>query len=527
MTAIPKTRVVKVGKVKIGGNNPIRLQSMTSTLTQDIAASVAQIQRIYQAGGELIRLTTPTVKDAEILQDIRQELQNKEIEIPIIADVHFSAKVAEVAAQYADKVRINPGNYTEVKSNKIELTPTEYQEVLDTIKANLAPLVEKCKKYHTSIRIGSNHGSLSQRILNRYGNTAEGMVEAAVEFLRIFRELNFHDLIISMKASNVKVMVEANRLLVRKMVEEGMNYPIHLGVTEAGDAEDGRIKSAAGIGVLLVDNIGDTIRVSLTEEPEYEIPVAAEIVKYSNFHKEEIDEPVSKQYVRRKKRGLDASNQIVVIVEQENRKEKADYIVQENQFIHTAKLNSISFSYNADEAIAKNTPWVLLVNNTFSLKQIYQEILQKRKLRPDLKIVLKLDSRLMIEATIQASYFLVDGLIDGLWMRDEDLAFNILQATGERISKTEYIACPSCGRTLFNIQKVLQKIKRETSQFKGLKIGVMGCIVNGPGEMADADYGYVGAGAGKVHLYKGQEVVKKNIDERDAIAELLNLINQK
>jgi (E)-4-hydroxy-3-methylbut-2-enyl-diphosphate synthase len=523
------TREVSVGKVKIGNKNPVCLQSMTSTLTQDVEATVAQIKRVVDAGGELIRLTTPTIKDAEILKFIRTRLLEEEISIPLIADVHFSTKVAEVAAQYADKVRINPGNYTEANKQKVELSQAEYLHILDRIKKNLSPLIKICKTNHTSIRIGSNHGSLSQRILNRYGNTAQGMVEAAMEFLRIFQSFDFHEVVVSMKASNVKIMIEANRLLVRQMMEEGMNYPVHLGVTEAGDAEDGRIKSAAGIGVLLCDHIGDTIRVSLTEEPENEIPVAAEIVhfaKQAKTHKN-IDFALQKKYFNRKNKGLTEANTIAVIVDPKNRKEKADFWASESHFHSWDGVQKIPFTYHIDEATKKEIPVIIEINKDSLLSSVYQDIVRWRKQNPELKIVLKIDTDKMIEATIHAAYFLVDGLVDGLWARDEVLAFNILQATGERISKTEYIACPSCGRTLFNIQEVLQKIKRETGDFKGLKIGVMGCIVNGPGEMADADYGYVGAGAGKVHLYQGQELIKKNIDEKDAIAELLNLINQK
>jgi (E)-4-hydroxy-3-methylbut-2-enyl-diphosphate synthase len=522
------TREVNIKNILLGGNNPIRIQSMTSTLTQDIKASVAQIKRVYQAGGELIRLTTPTVKDAESLQIIRKKLERDGIYIPIIADVHFSTKVAEAAALYADKVRINPGNYSENKKGKTDYSKKEYQDSIQTIKKNILPLITICKKQNTAIRIGSNHGSLSQRILSRYGNTPEGMVEGAMEFLRIFNKLDFNNLVISMKASNVKIMVQANRLLIQKMQEEEMNFPIHLGVTEAGDGEDGRIKSAAGIGILLVDGIGDTIRVSLTEDPEYEIPVAKEIIHFAEQHKtKEILSQKPIHYSKRKNKGMDKKGQIAIIVENVNFKGKADFIAEKSHFKHFESGDILAFT-SADKTNKNRTNIVVIeLAKNSKLDSIYQNIIDLRENNPSIKIVLKVNSIVNVEASIQASYFLIDGLLDGLWMQNEQLAFDILQATGERISKTEYIACPSCGRTLFNIQTVLQKIKRETQEFKGLKIGVMGCIVNGPGEMADADYGYVGAGHGRVHLYKGQEIVKKNIEEKDAINELLYLINQK
>ncbi len=523
-----KTREVNIKNLVLGGNNPIRIQSMTSTLTQDIKASVAQIKKVYQAGGELIRLTTPTIKDAETLQIIRLELEKGGIFIPIIADVHFSTKVAEAAAIYADKVRINPGNYSENKKGKTDYSEKEYQTSIQTIKENILPLITICQKHNTAIRIGSNHGSLSQRILSRYGNTPEGMVEAAMEFLRIFNELDFSDLVISMKASNVKIMVQANRLLIQKMQEEGMNFPIHLGVTEAGDGKDGRIKSAAGIGSLLVDGIGDTIRVSLTEDPEHEIPVAKEIIRFAEQHKtKEILSQKPIHYSKRKNKGLDQKEQIAVIVRNEDFEGKADFIAEKNNFKKIESNDKLAFTTLHETNKTTTDIVVFEIKNDTKLSSTYQDIINLREENPSIKIVLKTNSTVSTEASIQAAYFLIDGLLDGLWTKSEQLAFDILQATGERISKTEYIACPSCGRTLFNIQTVLQKIKKETQEFKGLKIGVMGCIVNGPGEMADADYGYVGAGLGKVHLYKGQEIVKKNIEEKDAINELLYLINQK
>ena len=521
-----RTREVNVGATGIGGENPVRLQSMTSTQTSDIESTIKQIVRIVKAGGELVRLTTPTVKDAALLRTFRSRLRELGLSVPLIADVHFSAKVAEVAARYAGKVRINPGNYAETTRYDRELTGQEYAQVIAGIRERLRPLVEICKQHHTAIRIGSNHGSLSPRIIHRYGNTAEGMVEAAMEFLRIFAELDFHDIIISMKASNVKIMVDANRRLVARMLEEKMNYPIHLGVTEAGDGEDGRIKSAAGSGILLVDNIGDTLRVSLTEEPENEIPVARSIRDIAQGLKNTYPLAYHKRYFPREGKGLE-NNTVSVIVSPENLVEKADFTVEHNRFVSRRNQKGYDFSMAGEAPLKAEEVLVFDLDKGNVLGEYYQEILAQRVSRPEAKIVLRTRTTELIEASIKTAYFLVDGLVDGLWMEDESLAFSILQATGERISKTEYIACPSCGRTLFNIQQVLQKIKRETAQFKGLKIGVMGCIVNGPGEMADADYGYVGAGPGKVHLYKGQKLIKKNIDERDAIQELLNLINLK
>jgi (E)-4-hydroxy-3-methylbut-2-enyl-diphosphate synthase len=375
------TRVVNIGRLPLGGNNPVRVQSMTNTKTLDTSATVSQAIRMIEAGCEYVRIAVPGIREAENLRNIKNELHKRGYQTPLIADVHFNPNIAEIAASIVEKVRINPGNYVDKKKvteTGYWMVEKNYNRELEEIAKRIAPLISICKEHDTVIRIGTNHGSLSNRIMERYGDTPEGMVESALEFARIFKSFEFHEIVFGMKASNVKVMIAANRLLVNRMKEEHMNYPIHLGLTEAGSGEDGRIKSAIGIGSLLADGIGDTIRVSITEDPEYEIPVA----------------------------------------------------------------------------------------------------------------------------------------------------YGILQATGVRITKTEYISCPSCARTLFNIQDVLEKVKAHTGHLKGLKIAVMGCIVNGPGEMADADYGYVGAGKGKVMLYKDQELVKKNVDEAVALEELIELIKE-
>ena len=370
------SRQIKIGNLTLGGGAPIRVQSMTNTDTMDTQATVEQALRMVEAGCELVRITAPDVRAAENLGRIKEELLKRGCDVPLVADIHFNPKAAEVAATLVEKVRVNPGNYTDRNTGKLEFTEQEYNDELKRIGERMATLIDICKAHHTAMRIGTNHGSLSERIMSRYGNTPEGMAHSALEFAQVCREQDYHDLVFSMKASNVKVMVQSTRRFVELMQAEGMDYPIHLGVTEAGDGEQGRLKSAAGIGALLVDGIGDTIRVSLTEDPVAEIPVA----------------------------------------------------------------------------------------------------------------------------------------------------YDILQAVGARISKAEYIACPSCGRTQYNIQEALQQIKARTQHLKGLKIGVMGCIVNGPGEMADADYGYVGSGAGKITLYKGQQVMKRNIDQADAVDELVALI---
>lgn len=440
---------VWVGDVAIGGENPISVQSMTSTNTLDTASSVDQIERLFNAGCEIVRLTTRDVKEAENLKNIKSELKKRGINIPLIADIHFNPIVAEVAAKYAEKIRINPGNYIDKRKSKSEFTETEYAQEKEKIAIRIKPLVEICKQYNTAIRIGSNHGSLSERIMFKYGNTAKGMVESALEFVDVFRSFDFHNIVLSMKASHVPTMIEANRLLVAEMQNRNYYYPLHLGVTEAGDGDDARIKSAAGIASLLADGIGDTIRVSLTEEPENEIPFAKKLVE---------------KYGERKKLEL-PSFKIT-------KKEPLEYQLEYNN------LSSLD----------------LLINSTVDFTR-----LNSQKPAKSLKIIHGIDD-------------------------NQQLSDNILQALGIKYSKAEFIACPSCGRTLFNIIAELEKVKKQTSHLKGLKIAVMGCVVNGIGEMADADYGYVGAGAGKVSIFKKKELIKKNIPEETAVDALVELI---
>ncbi len=448
------TTVAYVGPVAIGGDNPIRIQSMTTTNTNDTEACVAQAKRIIAAGGELVRLTTQGTREAENVRNISQALKEQGIMTPLVADVHFNARVADVAAQYCEKVRINPGNYVDPARTfrHLEYTDEEYQSELQKIDARLVPFINICKQHHTAVRIGVNHGSLSDRIMSRYGDTPAGIVESCMEFLRIFRREDFADVVISIKASNTVVMVQSVRLLVEAMDREDMHYPLHLGVTEAGEGEDGRIKSAVGIGALLTEGIGDTIRVSLSEEPECEIPVARQLV---------------------------------------------DLIPE------CARLRS-----EAEAAISDDT------------------------------IHLQLDAanmeQLQLKAAMAVGALLIDRkatklVITSPLLTEEQavmLADAILQAARIKFTKTEYISCPGCGRTLYNLQDTIRRIKAATAHLVGLKIGIMGCIVNGPGEMADADYGYVGAGPGRISLYRQKECVEKNIPEAEAVEKLLQLIEE-
>ena len=448
------TTVAHVGPVAIGGDNPIRIQSMTTTNTNDTEACVAQAKRIIAAGGELVRLTTQGTREAENMRNISQALKEQGIMTPLVADVHFNARVADVAAQYCEKVRINPGNYVDPARTfrHLEYTDEEYQSELQKIDARLVPFINICKQHHTAVRIGVNHGSLSDRIMSRYGDTPAGIVESCMEFLRIFRREDFTDVVISIKASNTVVMVQSVRLLVEAMDREDMHYPLHLGVTEAGEGEDGRIKSAVGIGALLTEGIGDTIRVSLSEEPECEIPVARQLV---------------------------------------------DLIPE------CARLRS-----EAEAAISDDT------------------------------IRLQLDAanveQLQLKAAMTVGALLIDRkatklVITSPLLTEEQavmLADAILQAARIKFTKTEYISCPGCGRTLYNLQDTIRRIKAATAHLVGLKIGIMGCIVNGPGEMADADYGYVGAGPGRISLYRQKECVEKNIPEAEAVEKLLQLIEE-
>ena len=553
------SKEINIGNLSLGGANPVRIQSMTSTDTMDTEATVEQSIRMIEAGCEMVRITAQGIREARHLAVIKDELKRRGYDVPLIADIHFNPKAAETAARIVEKVRINPGNYIDKNRGKVDYTDAEYETEIKKIKERITPLITICKEHNTAIRIGSNHGSLSERILARFGDTPEGMVESAMEFVRICRELDFHNLVLSMKASNVKIMVQANRLLVKKMQQEDINYPVHLGVTEAGDAEDGRIKSAAGIATLLADGIGDTIRVSLTEEPEYEIPVAKMIIDNFGTGNTMLPEKLfSVHYSRRISEKVDKTGdgQVPVVVLSGGKIDKKsfsdrflpDYIFGDNNC-----LTKFEDGANGPEFIALSPDNEMLAGDIGEGKVIVIDSVEAVCIQKVKQFIVKLietgiknpvilrrrysnygDDEIMIKAAGEFAYLLIDGLLDGIWIESgnhspgflAELSFGILQATGDRISKTEYIACPSCGRTLFNIQQTLQRIKAKTAHFKGLKIGVMGCIVNGPGEMADADYGYVGAGKGKVTLYKGRQVVRKNIDEKDAVDELIKIINE-
>ena len=450
--------VCHVGNIEIGGNNPIRIQSMATTDTNDTEGSVAQAKRIIDAGGELVRFTTQGTREAENMKNISARLKADGYTTPLVADVHFTAHTADVAAQYCEKVRINPGNYVDPGRTfkHLEYTDAEYAEELKKIEAKLVPFLNICKEHHTAVRIGVNHGSLSDRIMSRYGDTPEGIVESCMEFLRIFRREHFNDVVISIKASNTVVMVTTVRLLVKTMDQEDMHYPLHLGVTEAGEGEDGRIKSAVGIGALLTEGIGDTIRVSLSEEPECEIPVARKLVD--------------------------------LIPECTRLRAEAEASIQDD----TITLTVDAPDWETLQLKAAMAVGALLID------------------RKATKLVLQFTENSPL--LISHSSFLIP------------LSDAILQAARIKFTKTEYISCPGCGRTLYNLQETIARIKAATSHLVGLKIGIMGCIVNGPGEMADADYGYVGAGRGKISLYKQKECVAKNIPEEEAVERLLQLI---
>ena len=609
---------VSVGSVTIGGDAPIRIQSMTTTDTMDTEQSVAQSARMIAAGCEMVRLTAPSKKEAENLGLIKKELRDLGLSTPLVADIHFTPNAAEIAALLVEKVRVNPGNYADKKKfEEIDYTEASYQAELVRIEEKFTPLVLLCKKHGTAMRIGTNHGSLSDRILSRYGDTPEGMVASAMEFIAICEKHSYDQVVVSMKASNTIVMVQAYRLLVSKMLENNKIYPLHLGVTEAGDGEDGRIKSAVGIGALLEDGIGDTIRVSLTEEPEYEIPVAQKIVqKYKNQHafnfpKYEGELPYNPyEYARRETtliHNIGGKNVPVVMADfskkdtispasffafgynyshnldkwnlqdqaadyvfigdnsitfevpgtlgvicswinwSTNYKDKKGYypLFSDGDLSKIDKNKQAFLSLEATENLPENLvdyPKLILVaktkfsNKTQIFRNLYLNLAKKNLLNP---VILSFDStdidveNFQLEVSSDAGAMLIDGFGDGLWINAtqpqkiiNSTAFGILQATRTRISKTEYISCPSCGRTLFDLQETTAKIRARTSHLKGLKIGIMGCIVNGPGEMADADYGYVGTGPGKIHLYKEKTVVRKNVPESDAVEALIELIKE-
>jgi (E)-4-hydroxy-3-methylbut-2-enyl-diphosphate synthase len=619
------TREVNIGDLKMGAHHPIRVQSMTTTDTMDTAKTVEQSIRMINAGCELVRITAPSLNDAKNLELIKKELKQKGYNTPICADIHFTPNAAEFAARVIEKVRVNPGNYADKKKFEvIDYTESAYTAELERIRERFTPLVKICKEYGTAMRIGTNHGSLSDRILSRFGDTPLGMVESALEFLRVCEENNYYNIVISMKASNTQVMVQAYRLLVAKMIETNRNYPLHLGVTEAGDGEDGRIKSAVGIGTLLEDGLGDTIRVSLTEEPEFEIPVAKQLAeRYTNRNKhnqiQDLTSPLPYnpfEYERFKttetlnfggsqtpkviadfssKKEITASNLFAVGLNYSIPLDKwnltdtaTDYVFAGDNEINFEIPGTLGIIYNNQTWLKlKNKERVYPIFNSLeyfnssnksqflnfiliSINDLTTQFIDKIKNEKNICLVIESSNihtmpelrRLCIELknnfisfpliikcnyhNLQESQFqlysstdfgglLLDGFGDGIWISQQNCvntqicnstAFGILQATRTRISKTEYISCPSCGRTLFDLQETTQKIRERTHHLKGVKIGIMGCIVNGPGEMADADYGYVGTGVDKISLYKGKEVVKKNVNSANAVDELIELIKE-
>ncbi|MEM6736472.1 MAG: (E)-4-hydroxy-3-methylbut-2-enyl-diphosphate synthase [Bacteroidota bacterium] len=620
-----KTREVHIGSVPLGGSNPIRVQSMTTVDTMDTLGSVEQVLRMVDAGCEYVRITAPSVKEARNLENIKNELRKKGCDVPLVADIHFTPNAAELAAKIVEKVRVNPGNYADKKKfEQIEYTDQAYADELRRIEDKFSPLVEICKDHGTAMRIGTNHGSLSDRIMSRYGDTPLGMVESALEFIRICEMMDYKELVISMKSSNPQVMVQAYRLLVKKLDEEGLEpYPLHLGVTEAGEAEDGRIKSAVGIGTLLEDGLGDTVRVSLTEEPEVEAPVAQIMVdrlvekkrqspiksieKYCinpfEYHRRKTIEVLNLGYenvprviadfskvrpVEMKdlkaighsylpeldKWGMNdlgadyiySGNEPLNFMLPNGLKEILNYKVwltisdQSNKFpyitnlekvdrVHN-ELNFVSWNTDDDQGIFDflekpiKTVLVLYANNTHSTASIRRFVAELMNRNINVPVIINpsfeelSEDELMIYASTDAGTLLIDGIGDGVMLSPvfrpsmdtlklyNTTAFGILQAARTRITKTEYISCPSCGRTLFDLQETTAMIRKRTDHLKGVKIGIMGCIVNGPGEMADADFGYVGSGKGKITLYKGQEVVKRGVPSDHALDELVELIKE-
>ncbi len=541
------TREVLVGNLALGGSNPVRVQSMTNTSTMDIDATAQQAIQLYEAGCEMVRITAPGVKEAANLAKIKQALLDRGYEIPLIADIHYSPKAAEVAAAIVEKVRINPGNYTGAEPRNINYTPQQYQKALDKVRQNISPLINICKAHNTAMRIGSNHGSLGRRIIHRYGNTPEGMVEAALEFVRICREMDFHQIVLSMKASNVRVMVHATRLLVKKMMDEGMDYPIHLGVTEAGDGIEGRVKSAVGIGTLLADGIGDTIRVSLTEDPVHEVPVAQNIINYiqpekkilvKNVFEDFFYDPFSynPRFSKRSQLMPSIAEPLVLAAAGGYNAEKPDLVIDANNASQKS-WHHVSMDEMTDADADYHYPVVAAsqeVPAVYSFRRFFEALHHDESRVPVIlhKIYSGDASTAAIFVAIDFGPLFLDGLGDGIWLGSDEahrqdfvsLAFTLLQACGARITKTEFIACPSCGRTRYDIQTSLQKVKAATDHLKGLKIAVMGCIVNGPGEMADAHYGYVGMGAGKVALYRGHTQVQHDVSEEHAVDALVQMI---
>ena len=551
---------VNVGGIPLGSDYPIRLQSMTSTSTMDTEASVEQCKRIAEAGASYVRLTAQGVREAENIGRIGEELRRQGVNIPLVADIHFNPKAATAAATVVQKVRINPGNFVDPGRTFKQLTYTdeEYQSEIKKIETALVPFLELCREHKTAIRIGVNHGSLSDRIMSRYGDTPAGMVESAMEFLRVCVAQNFVDVVISIKASNTVIMVETVRRLVKAMEAENMDFPLHLGVTEAGDGEDGRIKSAVGIGALLCEGIGDTIRVSLSEDPELEIPVAETLVNY--ISKRNGHTSINGEYApgysyeaptRRKSikvANIGAENAPVVIVDGTNdnvaKNLTPDYFyndgVLQNATFDLIELDAASSVADAKNNVSENSVIVLYSNHANPTGEMQAWLHEAMRQGLNNPVILRADygdakaDDVAIMAAADFGAMLLNGFADGIWLRASRLnvaeiariSFGILQASRLRITRTEYISCPSCGRTLFDLQTTLKAVKEVTAHLKGLKIGVMGCIVNGPGEMAYADYGYVGAAAGKVSLYKNKDCVEKNILAEEAIPRLIALIKE-
>ena len=552
---------VNVGGVTIGCTNPVRVQSMTNTSTMDTDGSVEQVLRIVAKGGELVRLTTQGNREAVNMGDIKAQLKARGCNVPLVADVHFNAAVADTAARYADKVRVNPGNYVDAARTfkHIEYTDAEYAEELKRLRERFVAFLDICKAEGRAVRVGVNHGSLSDRIMSRYGDTPSGVVESCMEFLRICRDEEFNNVVVSIKTSNTTMMVTTVRLLVRVMAEEGIAYPLHLGVTEAGDAEDGRIKSAVGSGALLADGIGDTVRVSLAESPENEIPVAKELVGYVALRAgaPAVDATVYDGFCYEEPQrrattavGVVGADNVPVVVggTVEDADITPDFVAGELVVVPVAEavdgsFVAVEYSDLTPDNIAriKSLKDIVLVASSQHVNAVGELRALVHKLMIEGVAAPVIVRRVYDEATVESlrikasadlGVLLIDGLADGLWIENPGvsatdlnaLAFGILQATRARISKTEYIACPGCGRTMYDLQGTLARIKAATAHLKGLKIGVMGCIVNGPGEMADADYGYVGAARGKVSLYRRKECVEKNIPEDEAIERLLQLI---
>lgn len=626
-----KTREVNIGGIPLGGDNPIRVQSMTTIDTMDTIGSVEQTIRMIESGCQYVRITAPSLKEAQNLEEIKKELRVRGYEVPLIADIHFTPNAAELAARLIEKVRVNPGNYADKKKfAEIEYTDDSYKAEIDRIRTRFIPLIKICKEYGTAMRIGTNHGSLSDRIMSRYGDTPLGMVESALEFLRVCEEFNYHDIVLSMKSSNTQAMVQAYRLLVQKMDEEGLQpYPLHLGVTEAGEGEDGRIKSAAGIGTLLEDGLGDTVRVSLTEEPEFEAPVARMLIdRYTHrdnhasinelksnpvdpfsYHKRQSTEVENigggnvprvianlsdlpdQQYKDLKSvghfylpeldkwkmndQGVDyvysgatpipymLANGLKQILDNNVWSEQPDQLNNyplfdlEKYNLATSRHATLNFLKVKDTALSESLLKILRNDNTLvlllstdnehampALRKFFFEMVSNKIQTPvmiwraysDLS-----EEAFQLYASTDIGALLIDGLGDGVMLESStkkiskevalvqlkttnQTAFGILQAARTRMSKTEYISCPSCGRTLFDLQETTAMIRKRTDHLKGVKIGIMGCIVNGPGEMADADYGYVGSGKDKITLYKGQEVVERSVPAAEAVDKLIEII---